>query len=605
MQKSIEELDEKIERIEFDQSMIEKNNEKGIKGDKRIYYSCLCCKESLGSIKLEKKNKEKELNELMESSKENSNFCGVAFVTFNTIKEQEDYLHKLKKRFCCFGDKHIDSSNSHEKVIIFQRAPEPEDIIFENFDTSFKTRFQIIILNCEILITSIILCITTGINIFLYFYQSKIDKSSSKTIILYVFSFLLTISSAINDFILEIVSEKFTKIQKFFTFTHFHSKYSLLLAGSSYLNSCIIPALFEIYYKTEEHEILTSNLITKFLFNSFVTPIMWTINLKLIYKKFKQVIIEQKEKINYNQKELNELYEFQSMNVATKYSYIIKTLNMSSFFAPVFPLGFCISLIGFIFGYWFEKYNLSKMYKKPEKLDKQIVEDYVNQLFSIFFDFILGNIYFIMRLSKNDINDSSEKLRLTIKLTTYLYAFLCKIIFISILIIPFKKCFQRDYLGIKESAIHKKTYDEMYFDFTTDYERANPMTRVEGEMRYLDKLEEKNKINKIEKDKRKKKMKEENQIKFYLKKQRLSRIIDSKELNNLLNLDDDSQEKEKDNICNIIPTMENYKKEKKSKTGRSGKINFNNESNISTKFIMNKGKANIIKLKSSKIHKKK
>ena len=424
LQKSIEELDEKIERIEFDQSMIEKNNEKGIKGDKRIYYSCLCCKESLGSIKLEKKNKEKELNELMESSKENSNFCGVAFVTFNTIKEQEDYLHKLKKRFCCFGDKHIDSSNSHEKVIIYQRAPEPEDIIFENFDTYFKTRFQIIILNCEILIIFIILCITIGINIFLYFYQSKIDKSSSKTIILYVFSFLLTISSAINDFILEIVLEKFTKIKKFFTYTHFHSNYSIVLAGYSYLNSCIIPALFEIYYKTEEHEILTSNLITKFLFNSFVTPIMWTINFKFIYKRFKQCIIEQKETINYNQKELNELYEFQSMNVATKYSYIIKTLNMSSFFAPVFPLGFCISLIGFIFGYWFEKYNLSKMYKKPEKLDKQIVEDYVNQLFSIFFDFILGNIYFIMRLSKNDINYYSEKLRLTIKLTTYFLAFL-------------------------------------------------------------------------------------------------------------------------------------------------------------------------------------
>ena len=59
LQKSIEELDEKIERIEFDQSMIEKNNEKGIKGDKRIYYSFLYCKESLESIKIEKKNKEK------------------------------------------------------------------------------------------------------------------------------------------------------------------------------------------------------------------------------------------------------------------------------------------------------------------------------------------------------------------------------------------------------------------------------------------------------------------------------------------------------------------------------------------------------------------
>ena len=48
-----------------------------------------------------------------------------------------------------------------------------------------------------------------------------------------------------------------------------------------------------------------------------------------------------------------------------------------------------------------------------------------------------------------------------------------------------------------------------------------------------------------------KKIEEENQIKFYLKKQRLSRILNIKEINNLLNLDDDGQEKEKDIICNI------------------------------------------------------
>ena len=35
----------------------------------------------------------------MNSSKENTseNFCGVAFITFNTIKEQEDYLYSINK----------------------------------------------------------------------------------------------------------------------------------------------------------------------------------------------------------------------------------------------------------------------------------------------------------------------------------------------------------------------------------------------------------------------------------------------------------------------------------------------------------------------------
>ena len=45
-------------------------------------------------IKQEKEEKEKKMNELIESSRENisEHFCGSAFVTFNTIKEQEDCL---------------------------------------------------------------------------------------------------------------------------------------------------------------------------------------------------------------------------------------------------------------------------------------------------------------------------------------------------------------------------------------------------------------------------------------------------------------------------------------------------------------------------------
>ena len=96
LQKEIEELDEKIERIEFDQSMIEKNNKKGIKGDERIYYTCcLCCgtEESLEQIKKDREEKEKKMNELIESSKENTSeyFCGAAFVTFNTIKDRDPW----------------------------------------------------------------------------------------------------------------------------------------------------------------------------------------------------------------------------------------------------------------------------------------------------------------------------------------------------------------------------------------------------------------------------------------------------------------------------------------------------------------------------------
>ena len=83
----------------------------------------------------------------------------------------------------------------------------------------------------------------------------------------------------------------------------------------------------------------------KFLVNSFVTTIMWTINVGCVLKYIKRHIIEKKEKINKNQKELNEIYELSPMNVAAKYSYIGKTLLMSFLYVPIFPLGLGISLL--------------------------------------------------------------------------------------------------------------------------------------------------------------------------------------------------------------------------------------------------------------------
>ena len=42
------------------------------------------------------------MNDLKELSKENTieNFCGAAFITFNTIRDQEDFLYK-NNQSCC------------------------------------------------------------------------------------------------------------------------------------------------------------------------------------------------------------------------------------------------------------------------------------------------------------------------------------------------------------------------------------------------------------------------------------------------------------------------------------------------------------------------
>jgi hypothetical protein len=260
----------------------------------------------------------------------------------------------------------------------------------------------------------------------------------------------------------------------------------------------------------------------KFLVNAFITTIMWTVNFGCVLKIIRQYFIEKKEKIHYNQKELNEIYELSPMNVAAKYSYIGKTLLMSFLYVPIFPLGLGISLLGFILGYWLEKYNFANMYKKPEMLNRQIVEFYSNYFVLIFFVYGIGDYVFL--------HDVYEKKT---------WSLVNIIVFGVLIILPYHQILSIDYLKFEESQIHEKEYNDKYVDFLMDYERANPMTKKEGEIRYLEHLEKKHKINRKELEKRKKIIKEENPMKNYT-----NQIINQnlKGISDLLKNDEENKE---------------------------------------------------------------
>ena len=110
---------------------------------------------------------------------------------------------------------------------------------------------------------------------------------------------------------------------------------------------------------------------------------------------------------------------------------------MSFLYIPIFPLGLGISLIGFIFGYWLEKFNFSKMYKKPEKLDNHIAEIYMNYFVIIFFAYGAGNYYFLKDAYK-------------------IWALVSFCSFSFLIVIPFHSLFRIDFFKFKESEIHKK-----------------------------------------------------------------------------------------------------------------------------------------------------
>jgi hypothetical protein len=238
----------------------------------------------------------------------------------------------------------------------------------------------------------------------------------------------------------------------------------------------------------------------KFLVNAIVTPGMWTLNVGYFIKRIKIYFATKngEDKIDYNQKELNELYEFPQMNVSAKYSYIAKTILMSFFYIPIFPLGIIISLLGFILGYWLEKFNFSNMYKTPEMLNRQITEFYTNYFVLVFFVYGIGDYIFLHECYENRT-----------------WSLVNIITFGVLIIFPYHQMLTFDYLHFEESSIHEEDYNEKYTDFLNDYERANPMTEKEGKLRYLEARKNRGLIKEEEFAQEKKEIQEENPMEAF------------------------------------------------------------------------------------------
>ena len=263
--------------------------------------------------------------------------------------------------------------------------------------------------------------------------------------------------------------------------TNFYLSFSIKLTLFTFFTSAIIPLISNYFFSKADYNLLVTNMLMLFITNAFLTPIMWSMKFEYLLKKVKICLLKRNQE-TYTQKELNELYELLDMSIASKYSYIFKTLLMSFLYMPIFPLSIVISLVGFVFGYFVEKFNFSHMYKRPENLNSKICEFYSNYFPVNFLMLTVGDFIFLNEEGK-----------------TSLWSILNVIIFASLIIIPYNQIFDFDFIGINESEISgDQDYEECYFTFFNDYEKTNPMTKKEGIKNFMLKLEKDGLISRSE-----------------------------------------------------------------------------------------------------------
>ena len=509
----IQDRKSKILKIKNDPKQQIKNEKKNLKDNNRRYYPYLISLYGLNLFNLEKCKSlklcdieseivklENEMNKLFEQSKNltKENFTGVIFVTFNTKEDKEKFLSpypesfvmfllisflNLRYYFCgCFIHKSKKKRFLFKKNMTAEAAPEPEEVQFENLEISSYERF------CRTLFIYFISFVIIAISFILISRLNLIQKNiKSKNVnhnllIKYGVSFVITLVISIINIIFQIFLEFLTKLEKHITMTNYYLSFSIKLTLFTFITSSIIPLVSNYIYNNGDYDLLVANMFIVFLTNSFVTPIMWTLNFKYFLKKIIQFIVESKKIQNCTQRELNNLYELPDMKISYKYSYLAKTLLMSFLYIPILPLGILISLLGLFLGYFLEKYNFVKMYKRPEMLNSNLCSFYSNYFIINFFMLGLGDYLFI--------KDNNHNRRWS-SVNLYFSAILT--------FIPYNQIFTFDFIGVKESQLkNAKTYDEEYFEFYNDYERSNPMTKKEGMKRFIFKLKQKRYINNLD-----------------------------------------------------------------------------------------------------------
>jgi hypothetical protein len=236
-----------------------------------------------------------------------------------------------------------------------------------------------------------------------------------------------------------------------------------------------------------------------------MSPAIYLSNMWYFFRKWKVSRLEKKYPLDkpipeYTQRELNDIYEYPDMDISYKYSYIAKTFLMSAFYMPLLPVGVIISIIGIGLTFFIEKYNFLRTYKRPDMLNQEICKFFFNYFKIFIFTLSIGNWIFL-----SDVYYSKMWSLITI------------IVFGGICAFPIKHLFKCYLLGLEESQVIQRKYLDSYFDFATDYERENPITKLKGNMKYLERLREKNFISKELYEELKSKMSKEsvNMIELY------------------------------------------------------------------------------------------
>ncbi|CAD8053330.1 unnamed protein product [Paramecium primaurelia] len=449
-------------------------------------------KQEIEKIKFMVEQLKKELYSI-ELEIENGSYrktTSVAFITFQTKQQLQKLIQQTKLSYweqLLMHVKRLIQNKAKrgfyfkDKLISIRRAPEPDDIFWENcgIENSIKIKRKFISWIVVFVLLGISFATLYGLEYLQNQYLSNDLDFITKTSISLLKSLIITIVDALIYYFITLLANHERHVTK----THQDTSVAQKLCCVQFINSCFLLLLIHLIgvgqkgnfmekskYAIQKQGGIANDLLFVCSMNALFTPITAFFNPIYFIKKLQQVFIESNNSLN--QLEANKLFEGPQVLLYDQYAFICKTTWITLFLAPLSPICIFINWIGLSLYYWIQKYLLLRRNSKPpfqsSHLDREMLT-----LLDLSPILLAGMQYWIDEIYV------SNNLSHSINIGTLVIAGLE-------LVFPSYRIHQILYRKQLDD-IENQRYVDVHLRFPTDYDRTNPLTSEQATQEFLKK----------------------------------------------------------------------------------------------------------------------
>lgn len=420
--------------------------------------------------------------------------ANIVFLTFNYETYGEQFIKKFKRykrsfylseKFS-FITKYFKSEDPLLDQTIFQEfmkvdavwACEPEDIQFHNIgvDRLEKVRNR----RNTVFRTIVLLLIVFGLLLLCSYLQTVIsgrkDLTGNMLLLKYAVNQILSFFIIGINTVLFWEIQKYTKIEKRKTKSKYLSMIISRLSISMFVNTALIMWIIDslilknkVYEKGSLIEDMTIILWT----NSLSSPILNVFSIWHAQRLIKRRMIAGLDENSYmTQKEANYWFEGSPIDLSFKYSVIIKNVWLSCLYTSLIPTAMYILLVGLVLTYFSEKYLVLRRYNRPERLNQSLHNISIEYIEFAPLLLSIGNIF-----SQYVIHDLKDINKIHIAII---------IVGLFNMILPMQKIVNKiSSICYKTKIQNNVSYNKASLEFNTDYDRCNPLTENEANIKWL------------------------------------------------------------------------------------------------------------------------